>query len=534
MSTREQDIRVAILNTLLTTPHRALEKIWPVHQDLIGQDPRFYVRLAAWYADHGDVRDHKEMFIINLVLSDFPGHRDVGLAMLRALPPYQVVRVVDFIAGRKSTRKMRKGEEKKALAQASKTARQKIARRVFGSEKAAEADEAKAVAAPSTITDEFGLFRNVPRAMKTEITRYLRERETDPQWFDGSVLTARKAMKRLYALLHVRPGERAQKILFEKDPPADSRLFALRELAAAESPAAQAKAIVQHKIPYRVAATVVRQMTPTVLVALIEQMSSQELINSLGALKRRGALDVPEINSLVEAKLAEAKTADRVSALKAEKAIEAAGVSGEMRKALEDVADTQIKAKGRITRPTALLVDKSSSMQQAIELGKRIGAMVSAICESALYTYAFDTMAHEITADGKDLADWERAFRGITANGSTSCGVALKNLERKKQFVEQIIMITDEEHNTPPLFVTALQEYRKALGADPSVVIVRTPGGRDYVEQQCRRENIQIDVFNFGGDYYSLPNLVPMLSRPSKLELLMEIMDYPLPKRKSA
>jgi len=198
------------------------------------------------------------------------------------------------------------------------------------------------------------------------------------------------------------------------------------------------------------------------------------------------------------------------------------------------VADTQIKAKGRITRPTALLVDKSSSMQQAIELGKRIGAMVSTICESALYTYAFDTMAHEIVADGKDLADWERAFRGITANGSTSCGVALKNLERKKQHVEQIIMITDEEHNTPPQFVTALAEYRKALGADPAVVIVRTPGGRDYVEQQCRRENIQVDVFNFGGDYYSLPNLVPMLSRPSKLELLMEIMDYPLPKRKSS
>jgi hypothetical protein len=531
MSQQEQDSRVEILNTLLTSPHRALDKVWPVHQELIAKDPRFYVRLAAWYADQGDVRDHKEMFIVNLVLSDFAGHRDVGLAMLRALPPYQVVRVVDFIAGRKATRKMRKGEEKKALAQASKTARRGIARRLFGTEKPAEPEEA---VEPTLITEEFGLFRNIPRTMKTEITRYLREREADPQWFDGSVLTARKAMKRLYALLHVRPGERAQKILFDKDPPADSRLYALRELAAAASPVDQAKAIVQHKIPYRVAATVVRQMTPTVLIALIEQMSPQELINSLGALQRRGALDVPEIKSLVEAKLAEAKTADRVSALKAEKAIEAAGVSDEMRKALEEVADMQIKAKGRISRPTALLVDKSSSMHEAIELGKRIGAMISAICESQLYCYAFDTMAHEIIADGKDLAAWERAFHGITAHGSTSCGVALKNLERKKQYVEQIIMITDEQQNTPPPFVPALQEYRKAMQADPSVVIVRTPGGSNYVEQDCRRANVQVDVFNFAGDYYSLPNLVPMLSRPSKLELLMEIMDYPLPKRKSA
>ena len=173
-------------------------------------------------------------------------------------------------------------------------------------------------------------------------------------------------------------------------------------------------------------------------------------------------------------------------------------------------------------------------MHEAIELGKRIGAMVSAICESELYTYAFDTMAYEITAQGKDLADWERAFQGITANGATSCGVALKYLERKEQYVEQIIMITDEQQNTPPPFITALVEYREALQADPSVVIVRTPGGSDYIEQQCRREGVPVDVFHFTGDYYSLPNLVPMLSRPSKLELLMEIMDYPLPKRKTA
>jgi hypothetical protein len=531
MSTQEQDIRVEILNTLLTTPHRELEKIWPVHCELLEKDPRFYVRLAAWYHDQGDVRDHKEMFVVNLVLSDFPGHRDVGLAMLRGLPPYQVVRVVDFISGRKKTRKARKGEKSKAPGGTSKAGRQRAARRLFGSRKPQAPEPA---GPPGKITEEFGLFRNVPRSVKTEVARYLREREADPEWFDSSVLAARKAMKRLYALLHVRPGERAQKILFDENPPADSRLHALRELTAAESPADQARAIVEHRIPYRVAATVIRQMTPAVLVALVEQMSPQELINSLGGLKRRGALGVPEIKAMVEAKLGEAKTADRVSALKAEKAIEAAGVSGEMRKALEDVADTQIKAKGRISRPTALLVDKSSSMHAAIELGKRIGAMVSAVCESELFTYAFDTMAHEITSEGRDLADWERAFQGITAGGATSCGVALKYLQRKEQYVEQIIMITDEQQNTPPAFVPALCEYREAVKADPSVVIVRTPGGSDYVEKQCRREGVQVDVFRFTGDYYALPNLVPMLSRPSKLELLMEIMDYPLPKRKSA
>ena len=51
MNSREQDIRVEILNTLLTTPHRALQKIYPVHRELIGKDPRFYVRRVEAKAD---------------------------------------------------------------------------------------------------------------------------------------------------------------------------------------------------------------------------------------------------------------------------------------------------------------------------------------------------------------------------------------------------------------------------------------------------------------------------------------------------
>ena len=101
MTKGEVDLRLAMLNTLLTCPHRRLGLVHPVHSELVKQDPRFYVRLAAWYADHGDVRDHKEMFIVTLSLSAFPGHRDVGLAMLRELPPYQVGRVIDFIHGKK-------------------------------------------------------------------------------------------------------------------------------------------------------------------------------------------------------------------------------------------------------------------------------------------------------------------------------------------------------------------------------------------------------------------------------------------------
>ena len=362
MATHEQDLRLEILNTLLTTPHRKLDQVHPVHSDLVELDPRFYVRLAAWYHDHGDVRDHKEMFIITLVLSAFEGHREVGLALLRGLPPYQVLRVLDFIHGRKTSRKVAPA--------APVTASQR---------RSAKAETGRVSSPAAKVVEEFGLFRNPPRALRTEIIRYLREREADPEWFDSTVLVARKAIKRMYALLHVAPGERAQTILFDENPPADSRLFALKELAKAEAPADQARAIVAHAIPYRVAATVIKQMTPTVLFALIERMSPQELINNLGALKRRGAFDNADLKSAIEAKLVDAKTAVRVSAFKAEEAGKVAGLSEDVRRSLEEVADAQVKAKGRIERPTALLIDKSGSMSLAIELGKRIGALISSV-----------------------------------------------------------------------------------------------------------------------------------------------------------
>jgi hypothetical protein len=263
-------------------------------------------------------------------------------------------------------------------------------------------------------------------------------------------------------------------------------------------------------------------------------MSPQELINNLGALQRRGAFDNADLKALIDQKLELAKTGSRVSAFKTEEAIKAANLSADVRQKLEQVADTQIKARGRIQRPTALLIDKSGSMQLAIELGKRLGALISSICAQDLFVYAFDTMAYPIERAGDDLAAWEKALRGIHAGGGTSCGVALDFMTRKQQYVEQVILVTDEGENTAPLFVETLKKYREAVKADPSVCIVRTPGASNHLEEQCRRAGILVDAFQFTGDYYALPNLVPLLSRPSKLELLMEIMDYPLPTRKPA
>jgi hypothetical protein len=507
MNQNEQDLRLNILNTLLTTPHRKLDAVYPVHQQMIRQDPLFYGRLGAWYYDTGDIRDHKETFCINLCLSDFEGHRDAGLAMLRELPPYEVARVVDFIHGTKVS--LRKSV-------------------------AAGAPKPPKGTKEERVLTDVGLNRNIPRSMQTEVERYLREREADPEWFDSTYVIARKYIKRLYAVLHIHPSERAQKILFDEDPPEDSKIFAVKELAKASTPADQAKTIMQYKIPYRIACTIVTAMTPTVLLALVESMSSQELINNMGSLRKRGAFDNPDLKAAIEAKLEKAKTDKRVSAFKAAEAIKVAGVSEDVVKKLEEVTDAQVKARGRIKQPTALLIDKSGSMSQAIELGKQIGSMISAIADAPLYVYAFDTLAYPITAQGTDLASWERALRGVNAGGGTSCGVALEYMIRSKQRAEQIILITDEAENGAPLFVPTIQKYMTMLAVVPNVCIVKTQGASNLLEQNMQRAGLQCDAYQFEGDYYGLSSLIPYLTKPSKLDLLMEIMMWPLPQRKAS
>jgi len=197
-------------------------------------------------------------------------------------------------------------------------------------------------------------------------------------------------------------------------------------------------------------------------------------------------------------------------------------------------------------------------MQQAIKLGKQIGAMIAGICEAELYAYAFDSLAYTIQLPARrglietlrdrltgkaaepvedealSLADWERAMRGIKAGGTTSCGVAVEIMRRQGQRVEQIVMITDENENSDPRFVDALRRYRRDLGADPHVVFVKTRGASGHLEAECHLARIAYDAYQFAGDYYALPNLLPLLTRPSKLDLLLDIMAYPLPQRQAA
>jgi len=158
--------------------------------------------------------------------------------------------------------------------------------------------------------------------------------------------------------------------------------------------------------------------------------------------------------------------------------------------------------------------------------------------DAPLFAYAFDNMPYPIIAKGNTLADWEKAFAGIRAGSGTSIGAGVKALIAGRQVVETIILVTDEGEVSKPEFWPTLVEYRAAVGADPSVVIVKVPDDHgawsDRLEVKARAAGESVDVWTFNGDYYSLPQLIPLINKTSKLDLLMEIMSTPLPERKAS
>jgi hypothetical protein len=256
----------------------------------------------------------------------------------------------------------------------------------------------------------------------------------------------------------------------------------------------------------------------------------------MASLEEQGALENADTKKLIEAKLDQAKKSTKVSSLKAKSAVKTGRIKDEsITKKLDAVSDTLIQKTGTIQVPTAVFVDRSGSMHEAIEVGKNVSALISGVTTAPLYVVAFDDSPMEIKCEGKTMTEWEKAFRPVRPGGSTSMGCALRYLQAKKMIVEQIVVITDEGENANPFFHHVYPDYCKAFNVKPHVIVIHVgSGGDDTFSKYLKSVNIPHELYQpKATDNYSLPGLVTMLSRKSKLDLVMEIMDVPLPKRKA-
>lgn len=502
----EGDIRVRILNSFMSCPHRDTDQLKKIHEEIREQDPLFYAHLACWYLKKGEIRDHNEVFASMLITDPFTDNREVGLALFRKHADFMKSRILGFIKGKKVKIRTKTGNK-------IKKGKKSI-------------DEVK-------VTEkQVGLKANIPSSFKTDVFRYLKWLEADPQRFDAAVLKNREDIKALYFVAGKKclpRGDRAQAILFDKKIPEDSKLNVLKEISEAK-PDKAAELIVKNKIPYMTAVGLVSKITPSILVALIDSMSPMEVINNMASLEEKGAMDNEATKALIQEKLKKAEKTKNVSTLKSKTAAKTGRIKDEgVLAQLDKVADAQVKKSGQISVPTAVFVDRSGSMHEAIKVGKNVAALVSGATVADLTVVAFDTTPMEITAKGTSLTDWENAFKPVRPGGSTSMGCALNYLMLKSKIVETIIVITDEGENATPMFAQVYELYAKKFNVRPNVVIIHVGPQDNTFSSNLKRAGIEYDMYTPAGeDYYALPGLIPLLAKKSKLDLVFEIMETPL------
>ena len=495
----EQDrTRMSLWNSIVSVPHRDYGKLVPVFRDAMESDPDFASRAMVELRFRSKIRDVVDAGVITLLQSDpqFPEFREAGrclvigsgrydiapdeYATLQGLDPYRVLRIDKYI--RSSERKS-------------------------------------------------------PRLMKGIANDFLRGFIGLPKRFDGVVVrpNGRKGLKAMYKAYHLKPSPYAQAILFDDVPPEGSMPWVIKQVVAMDDITDKARMIMQYRLPYAVASSLMPK-TVEAGIALVDIMTPTQALNSRSWVEKLGILEIPEVKSVYLSKLSQATA----SVASAEFRKSAQGADTEVQAAISSAKEKAVQLSDRIDRDTLLLVDKSGSMENAIEFAQHTASRIAPLCDGEFMVVAFDTNGRIITANDNSLSSWQSAFRMIRANGGTSVGAGLSTALNAGFMPEQIVVITDEEENNQPYYANVLQQFTCVTGLVVHTYIVNLPmsGGGYYHNREgslghsLTAAHLPVDRFEIAtDDYYILDQISQMLTGNKGTTLVDLILARQLPYR---
>jgi hypothetical protein len=386
------------------------------------------------------------------------------------------------------------------------------------------------------------------RLLEEGLRMYIAAREENIKWWNKTAVQHRESFKELYAISHYKPSDWAQKILFrteydvklgkfvKSEFPKNSVFQKIADLKKM-SPAEAAGTVLNYDIPFQIALGALGvkkeefEKNPEFIMALMNGMSGQQLINSTKFLTSIGVFNSKMLKSVYETAFKKATKDKKVSTLKANKAIktleENPDFDPEVIEKLSKLSETKLAQK-TIEGDWVILGDKSGSMSTAVKLAKEIASYISKSVAGKVYLIFFDHQPRVFDVTGKTLSEIETESKHVSASGCTSCGCGLQYLLDRGIIVNGIAMISDGGDNTAPYFHQVYPKYCLKMGIEPAVYFYRLQGESDSLSGYCRSENIPFELFDMDKtDYYALPNLVAAM-KTSRYSLMDEIMTIPL------
>jgi len=479
-----------LYNSLMQVPHRDYAPLVSAFSDALVEHPAFASRAAVYVALNSKIRDQVDCAIIALLQADpnFIEYRNAGQALLLGnavyntapydvdgLPPYRIFRINDFI---------QKSDNK------------------------------------------------ITRRMKDIMTDYMLAVQEDSMWFDSLVLLNRSNVKSAYRHYHIPMNELSKAVLYDDNPPEDSKLAVLKVIANSDNPKEQAKLVIEHQIPYKVAQSVLGGFSPIVSIALIDVMTPTEALNSRAWVEKSGILEIPEVRDAYTAKLK--KATKSVASADFRKSAQGSDVG--LQSAINEAKETSVAKDARIGGQTDIWLDVSQSMNKAIEITPRFASRIWPLCDDPVLI-AHNVTAWEITVKdtGNPLQDVTNALHGTRAGGGTQFAPALAKSRELGRTPQRIVMLTDGGENgygNRPGLAEALARYESETGILPQLTMIEVRGpnyNADVLSERLNAVGYEIEKFVFNDDYYLFDQVTAFLQGETPKSLVENIMEVELP-----
>lgn len=505
----EQGItRAEILNKLNLSVHGELTEYNSIIGQACKQDPEYVAHLIAFDYTNGQIKDSKiALPVITLASKDFPDELvENSLAHLAMKDPREMLKALRFSIASNTT-----GRRQKAL--------------------------------------------------EKMIRAYLSNREAEPGKWSRLVARHRRSINELYARTHAPMPEWASAILFgfKKEKQADGTIVKIPLAIPPGSIFADIRNLSQ-MAPAQVAATIQKwhlsplivggamtgakaaQQDSSVVQAGIDQMSDTEVVTRAASLEKKGLSRDAGIKETFRKKVAKATTSKKAT-LKTSVAADEVEDEG-LKTMLRELQERQIQAQkdaGRgIDGNVLVIVDRSQSQEEAIELGVQLGCTITKFVSGKVWLVFCNEGATPVEVTGKSLEDIRASARFMHASGATSYGIGLAWAMEKKLDLDLVVIAGDGAENTAPLFVNAHRVWNQKFGKDLPVYLFQTycaprfansPGGNPLqFEQLMGQGGVSLTKYDLTAgkiDYYSLPNLVQGINL-SRFGVVEKVMACPL------
>ena len=491
-----------IISELTKSPHGKLSEYLEIGKIAARDEPDFFGHLISWNRDHGQIRDAKAALpIVSLTVPGYPEELvENSLAHLTLLNPRELLKAYRFALEARPVGNMRK--------------------------------------------------------IKKVIADYLHAKEKN-HW-DSMAVQHRSVLKELYSLVDVKPGsDRVNIVLFGyklnerleaksegrkpvKSPLPKGSVFEavanLRNMSAREA----AGTILERKIPFLIAHGALGEKVkdPDLVLALIDRMSSTEVVTNTKMLEKMGVKDNPALRAAFEDALKKASTSTK-NVLKTTRAAENVG-DEKLKAKLNAVQEKQIANMAGPSGNWLVLADKSGSMEQCIEASRRVAGTLAKMVKGSVSLAFFHSTPETMDVSGLGYDEILRKTKNIRAAGGTSIGCGLKAAMNRKEEIDGIAIISDGQENTPPLFVNEYKRLLEEAEKDIPVYFYHCDSSMisaydTYLPDAMKKAGYDLQVFELGGsvDMYSLPDLVKTM-RENPYSLVEEIMATPLLKLSEA